>query len=177
MNRIASFIKSKSGIIKQILKFGVVGILNTIIDYVPFNIIMKLTGITSGVYIGLIRACTILFANINSYLLNKAWTFKHKEKKNIGMNYAKYLLVSGAGMGINVLLTYVITTHIDPYAVLTIQVWKSIHAIVVNFIDISIPQIWANFAAITATAVSLVINFSGYKFFVFRKNNTKTDNN
>jgi putative flippase GtrA len=61
------------------LKFGITGFLNTFIDFGVFNLLVYLTGIDSGVKLGLINALAVALAATNSYLLNRNWTFKGKE--------------------------------------------------------------------------------------------------
>ena len=58
----------------QFFKFGIVGVSNTIVHYLTFIILLKLVGIH------LILASTIgyLFGVINSFLLNRTWTFQVK---------------------------------------------------------------------------------------------------
>jgi len=140
----------KFPIIKQLVRFVVVGVINTGIDFLILNILMFSTKITSGS--GMITQNAISFglATINSYYLNKAWTFGDKDKKKGGIKFAQFLTVSLIGIVINTVIVYSFTTSLEP------------------MFGVS-PQIWANVGKILATGISLVWNFLGYKFIVFKK--------
>lgn len=137
-------------IVAQLARFVVVGLINTGIDFLILNLEMYLTKITSGP--GMLVQNTISFglATINSYLLNKYWTFGDKSKKKEGIKFAQFLFVSIIGISINGGIVYLITTFIPPMFGIN-------------------SQLWANVAKLAATAISLIWNFVGYKFIVFKK--------
>ena len=60
----------------QGIKFILVGILNTAIDFGALNLLILLTGITGGWAIVPLNTISFLCAATNSYFLNKFWTFK-----------------------------------------------------------------------------------------------------
>ena len=136
--------------LKQFVKFVVVGVINTGIDFLILNIEMFFTGITSGS--GMIVQNSISFgaATINSYYLNKRWTFEDRETQKEGVKFSQFIIVSLVGISINGGIVYAITTFINP------------------LFGIS-PQLWANLAKVAATGISLIWNFIGYKFIVFKK--------
>jgi len=137
-------------IIEQLVRFVVVGVINTGIDFLILNIEMFLTGITSGSGMLIQNAVSFGLATINSYYLNKSWTFGDKDKKKEGIKFAQFLTVSIIGITINSLIVYLITSFVPP------------------MFGIS-PQLWANVAKLAATVISLMWNFMGYKFIVFKK--------
>jgi len=137
-------------IIKQLVRFVVVGIINTGIDFLILNIEMFLTGFTSGPAMLVQNTISFGFATINSYYLNKHWTFGDKDEKKEGIKFTQFLIVSIIGITINGGVVYAITTFIPPMFGIN-------------------PQLWANVAKLAATAISLIWNFLGYKFFVFKK--------
>jgi putative flippase GtrA len=141
--------RDRALLLKQVLKFGLVGILNTLIDFLVLNIEMYLTGITSGRYIFVLNTISFLCATINSYFMNKLWTFSDREKAGQARKFTQFLLVSIVGIGINGTIVYLITTHTDPLFSIN-------------------PQVWANGAKIVATAASLTWNFLAYKLWVFK---------
>ena len=137
-------------IIKQLIKFVVVGVINTGIDFVILNIEMALTNISSGPGMFVQNAISFSLATINSYYLNKRWTFEDKDTQKEGVKFSQFLIVSLIGVSINSLVVYGITTFIPPVAGLN-------------------PKLWANIAKLIATGVSIIWNFLGYKFIVFKK--------
>lgn len=136
--------------IKQFVKFFVVGIINTAIDFAVLNAEMLLTGITSGPYMFLLNSISFSAATVNSFFMNKRWTFEDKEEKQSGVKFSQFLVVSVIGITINGGIVYAITSFINPLFGMN-------------------PQLWANIAKLFATVVSLVWNFLGYKFVVFKK--------
>ena len=134
----------------QIAKFLAVGFLNTFIDFLVLNVLMFATAITSGPYFPILKIISFLFAVTNSFLLNKFWTFKSRDRDTAGGESMKFLLVSLVGLSINV----------------------SIASSVVNYVprpDFLSPVLWANFGSAVAVAVALFWNFLGYKMLVFKK--------
>ncbi len=140
----------KFPILQQLMRFVVVGLINTGIDFLILNVEMFLTRITSGP--GMIAQNAISFgvATINSYYLNKKWTFSDNERKKEGIKFTQFLTVSIIGIIINTIIVYLFTTSVQPMFGLN-------------------PQLWANVGKIIATAISLIWNFLGYKFIVFKK--------
>jgi putative flippase GtrA len=95
--------------IEQFIKFAIIGTANTFIDF--------------GIYFGLTRSSEYwenhyLWANFiafavaatSSYIFNKNWTFKDKNKK-IHIQYPKFLLVSAVGLSINETFLFLLVTY------------------------------------------------------------------
>ncbi len=137
-------------LIKQFSKFVVVGVINTSIDFLVLNIEMIITGITSGPFIFLFNSISFSVATVNSYFMNKRWTFQDREKSHEAVKFSQFLAVSIVGISINGGTVYFITTFITP------------------FFGID-PLLWANIAKVAATGLSLIWNFIGYKLWVFKK--------
>ena len=143
---LASFLSQKIAILWQIAKFGLVGILNTAIDFGILNLLIATTGVTSGVGIILINATSFSTAVVNSYFWNKDWVFTGGKKAN----FITFLVVTLVGLSINTAIVYILTTFVSPVLV-------------------GSDRLWANFAKVLATVLSLIWNFSGYKLIVFKK--------
>jgi putative flippase GtrA len=133
----------------QVAKFAAVGGLNTLLDLGVLNVLILISGVAAGYWYPVFKGISFVVANINSYFWNKHWTFGVSDSANI-KEFSQFLIVSIVGFGINV----------------------SIASLVVNIIgapeNISLER-WANIGALSATIISLVWNFIGYKFFVFKK--------
>jgi len=145
---IASLLAKLIPIILQIAKFAAIGALNTLLDLGILNILILISGVAVGYWYSLFKACSFIIANINSYFWNKHWTFGISDRANV-KEFGQFLIVSLVGFGLNIASA----------------------SFVVNVI--SAPQNfsaerWANIGALSATAISLIWNFIGYKFFVFK---------
>jgi putative flippase GtrA len=146
--------KQKLGTILQIIKFGLVGVSNTLVDFAVLNLLTWTTKIYSGNWIILFNIASFTAAVINSYIWNKYWTFKKKQRSDTAQEFSKFLFVSIIGAVINSGIVYTVTTYIDP------------------LFDLS-SGLWVNVAKILATGVALVWNFVGYKFWAFKENNNE----
>jgi putative flippase GtrA len=137
-------------LIRQFSKFIIVGGINTGIDFLVLNAEMWLTGIHEGFGMIALNSVSFAIATINSYFMNKRWTFEDKKNNSESVKFSQFIAVSLIGMIINSTVVYFITTAIQPISGIS-------------------PQLWANGAKLIATGVSLVWNFIGYKLWVFKK--------
>jgi putative flippase GtrA len=142
--------KVNSGIIGEIIRFAVIGVINTGIDFVILNILIWATGIKEGNGLIPLNAISFTCAVINSYYMNKRWAFKDGSQGQNGRKFSVFLIVSIIGIVINTLVLRVVSTNIHPMFGLS-------------------QTLWTNVAKLLATGVSLVWNFIGYKLFVFKK--------
>ena len=131
----------------QFRKFLAIGTLNTAIDFGTLNLLSWLTGIYGGVRLAPINVLGVLFALTNSYLLNKHWTFK--APAHPGRRVGRFVLVSLTGVGLNTALVVALTDVMMRPAGITSQLWE-------------------NLAKALATGGTLLWDFLGYKFLVFR---------
>lgn len=158
---IAAFLGRKIPFLFQFAKFGAVGALNTFLDLGILNFLIFFSGIiTSHFYaisIGLsfayfyaiFKGLSFILANISGYFWNKHWVFQSKVSASSG--YSQFLLVSIIGLIINVAVAFFVFNFISSF-----------------FVSFS-KELWANIGALSATVISLIWNFVGYKFFVFKK--------
>lgn len=136
-------------VVFQFGKFITIGASNTAIDLGILNILLLVTGVHKGVFYSVFKAISFIVAMINSYFWNKFWTFNDTGKRGIGRQFLSFLVVSGIGFGIDVIIATVIVNFVEPLAGAT-------------------HDTWANIGAIVAFATTVLWNFLGYKFFVFR---------
>jgi putative flippase GtrA len=135
--------------LKQFGRFALVGLLNTALDLGILNALLYVSGNDTPLKFFIFKAISFSFATVNSFFLNKYFTFATAEKK-ISSEAAQFVLVTAVSMTINVLLPTLIFSMLRSSAVLA-------------------PAIIANISAFIGIAVSTVFNFVGYKFFVFKK--------
>jgi len=133
----------------QFIKFGIIGGVNTAIDFSILNLLMWWTGIYDGKQIILLNVIAFSVAVINSYFWNKYWTFKDRDSVD-AKEFSQFIVVTLIGLAINSSIVYGVTTFIDPMFGLD-------------------KKLWANLAKLMATGLSMIWNFTGYKFVVFKK--------
>jgi putative flippase GtrA len=136
-------------VLLQIAKFVAVGGLNTLLDLGILNTLIFLSGIAAGWWYSIFKGISFIVAVINSYFWNKYWTFGASGTASI-KEFSQFFVVSLIGFGINIgLASFVVNVMGSPEGIS--------------------PERWANIGAISATIASLIWNFVGYKFIVFKK--------
>lgn len=136
MKKIITFLRGKPSII-QFTKFVIVGFSNLFID---FSIYLLLTRLADFHYLWA-NILSFTAATINSFFLNKKWTFRNTNR-DYHRQYAKFYLVSGIGLGLNQLILFVLIESWHFYDILA----KCVAVVIVTF--------W---------------NFLGNRFWTFRE--------
>jgi len=144
---------SKRHLFRQVFRFGIVGALNTVVDLAVLNTLIFTTnrGRTGAMY-AFYKAIAFGCAVLNSYLLNRSWTFQRVGSKSQTVEGAQFLFISVLGSVVNVGSSWYVATFAHPFGRLNQNLWPS-------------------FAALIGTAFSLGFNFIGYKFWVFAHRN------
>lgn len=145
---VLSFFSRWLNVLLQITKFIIVGGLNTFLDFAVLNFLIASSGIASGAGFSFFKGISFLVAVVNSYFWNKHWTFESTANKNL--EFIQFIVVSAIGLFINVGVASFIVNSIGAPGTIS-------------------DALWANIGALIAVAASLIWNFFGYKFIVFRK--------
>jgi len=135
----------------QFIKFLLVGVLNTGIDFGVLNLLMFSTGITSGFYYSVFKAISFTCGVTNSYIWNKRWTFK-KGKNLEKKEFSKFFTISLIAFGVNIGVASILVNIVGPIGGIS-------------------PYVWANISALAAAGFTTLINFFGYKYLVFKDKN------
>ena len=87
-------------LIVQFLKFGIVGVSNTLIAFALYTILLKVFGVWY------VAASGIGFAvgAVNGFLLNRRWTFR--EHVGDALTPVRWAVVQSCGLGLNLGLVY-----------------------------------------------------------------------
>jgi len=91
--------------IKQFIKFGIVGVSGTIIDWAFYFIFNR----WFNIYYLISKTLSFILAALNNYIWNRVWTFKSKEKNVLG-EFIKFFIVSLVGLGLNVIIMFIIVS-------------------------------------------------------------------
>ena len=94
-----AFIQKLFGL--KIIKFGLVGCLNTLVDFLVFTLLNRIFGIYYAAKV-ISYACGLL----NSYFWNTRWTFREEHKKST-REAALFVLVNLVSLGVSLLMLYV----------------------------------------------------------------------
>lgn len=138
--------QSKNGGLIQFLKFAIVGVVNTGVDWVVFYLLIHLV---TNIDHSTAKAISFILALLNSYIWNTIWTFKNEyQKTSISKSaiFAKFVVVSLVGWGINVYVFSLVSNNLN-----TIIINK-------DFLPL-----------VSASASAIIWNFFGNKFWTYKK--------
>ena len=140
---------TKTSLSTQIVRFGVVGAINTLVDLAILNFLIFVTHTGErGAMFALFKTVAFVCAVMNSYYMNRSWTFKGVGSKNPMLEGSQFLFISLLGAVVNVGSSWYVATYTRPFSGIEARWWPSL-------------------AALVGTAFSLAFNFIGYKFWVF----------
>lgn len=85
---------------REAAKFGAVGALNTLLDIAVFNLLVF------GVGLAPLRSkvASTVVAATSSFLMNRHWTFRHRERQDVRREYLLFFGLNGVGLAINLLV-------------------------------------------------------------------------
>lgn len=122
---------------KRIIRFGCVGCLNTIFDFGIFSILNSLFGVN---YI-ISQILSYSSGTLNSFVLNKFWTFNDtKTNKKTTKEMVQFMVVNSASLGVSLIGLSILMNN------------SSMNSF---------------FAKIISMVLAQVVNFLGYRFWVF----------
>ena len=92
-------------IVHEMAKFGIVGAVNTVLDFGVFNVLRAVF------HVGPLTSSTIalVIAATSSYFMNRHWTFRHRARSGVGREYALFFVLNGIGLGLQ--LTCIAISH------------------------------------------------------------------
>lgn len=90
-------------LIAQIMKFGVVGILATLLDYVVMIVLTEVFGVPPVVSSTISFSISVVF----NYLASMRYVFSHREGMSRRREFIIFLVLSIIGLGINAALMWV----------------------------------------------------------------------
>ncbi len=134
----------------QLGKYGVIGVLNTLLNAGIYNLLIFLTNIASGLTIDLFFVVAFVVTVINSFFWNRYWAFSGTGTETIGKDAFQFFFVSTIVAIVNMGILHVIVNVMGAP----------------SGIDL---KIWANIALVFTIITAFLGNFFGYKFIVFKK--------
>jgi len=131
----------------RIVRFGTVGALNTLIDFAILNLLLALFAVTGGLPLMVCNATAFLAASLNSYFLNRKWTFAQQDAATLRQFLLFFTLTTG-GLLVNTLVLYGLVSGLPQPSGMS-------------------NLLWVNVAKVVATAASLIWNYLAYRHVVF----------
>ena len=144
--------------IGQVLRFGLVGGLNTIVDLLILNMLLLLFPTSSTRMILIYSAIAYSLGAVNSFLLNKYWTFGYRKKTTV-REVIRFIVTILCGIGWSSIILWLASNALHPLLVNT--------------------TIWANASKVVAISGTALISYLGMGLWVFvkkaRKEQTQFD--
>ena len=133
IDRIKAFVKGET--FGKFVRFAITGVANTLIDigvaalvryFFHNDYLAQAAGYTCGI--------------INSYIVNRSWTFRKERDKFFSAQLAKFLVVNGLTLGISIGATWLFHTRlsVEPWIIMKLLVTAV--TIIVNF---TLSNLWA----------------------------------
>jgi putative flippase GtrA len=131
----------------RFVKFGFVGVLNTLVSLAVFNGLLFLTTARHGWVLGLITLVAYTAGITNSFFWNKWWVFRHGERGNARAEYVRFFGISSVVALVSASVVYALTTFLPHPGIA--------------------PALWANIAILVTFPLSMLGNFFAYTVLVF----------
>lgn len=132
-------------IIKKFFSFGLIGILNTFIDFFIFFVLLKILPTKNDYMVTIYSAIGFIIANINSYYLNSKYTFNKKG------NYYSFLIISLFSLILN-------SFALSGSLFVLKKIFQNKYMKILIFVS-----------KILGTGISMISNFILYNYLCFKK--------
>ncbi len=139
-------VAGRSHLLRQVVQFGLVGGLNTLVDIVILNGLLWLFPTVSILMLLVYNSLAYSLGAINSFLLNKYWTFGYRQKMT-RRELARFTLITLYGSGWSGVILWLASTFFHPF--------------LVNV------TVWANASKVVAIAGTALISYLGMRLWVF----------
>ncbi len=91
-------------IVREGLKFGLVGALAFVVDFGVFNLILRGT---DGDKPLTAKTLSVVLATMVAYAGNRHWTFRHRGRSGLRREYSLFFLLNGVGLAIALLCLWI----------------------------------------------------------------------
>ena len=132
--------------VRQVFRFGFVGGLNTVVDLLILNMLLLLFPTNSTRMILIFSAIAYSLGAVNSFLLNKYWTFGYQQRTT-WKEVVRFILTTLCGIMWSSIILWLAS--------------NALHPILIH------PTIWANASKVVAICGTALINYLGMSLWVF----------
>jgi putative flippase GtrA len=129
-------------LVHEALKFGIVGCVNTVVDFIVFNLFLPIGPLKANVI-------STVVATTSSYGMNRHWTYKDRLRSALRREYALFFLFNLAGF-----LIQSVVLAIVKYGL--------------HFTEDSGGRVALNIGKAAGVGVAMVFRFWAYRTFVFK---------
>jgi dolichol-phosphate mannosyltransferase len=129
LQNLAGYLPYKKNVIKEFVKFAVVGGIGTLINIAILYLLTE----KAGVYYLISAIFSFIIAMSSNFILNKIWTFRENVKLGIGKKYFQFGLVSVSALLVNLFFLYIFTEVLGIYYIIS-QILAIGIALIINFL-------------------------------------------
>lgn len=130
----------------QIIRFGIVGVLNTLIDFAVLNVLLWRFPTHQATLLLMYNSLAYTSGALNSFLLNKYWTFRFNRRIS-GGEMLRFVIVTAAGFFCNDGLIWLAGTSLHPFIASTF--------------------LWANLSKASAAIGTAGVSYIAMRLWVF----------
>lgn len=107
-------------LVVQLMKFNLIGIVNTAVDLSVFLVLYSVCGISSYAA----HCIAYLAGTLNSFYWNRRWTFRQQARSGTGgRTFLRFIILNGITLALSTLGLVLLTGHMDAvWAKLTVTV-------------------------------------------------------
>jgi putative flippase GtrA len=132
--------------LRQLMRFGLVGVMNTLVDLLLLNALLVLFPTTNSFMLLAYNALAYSLGAINSFFMNKYWTFKNKQRVTRG-EVVRFAVTTLFGIVGSSGILWLASNMLHPFLVNA--------------------TVWANASKIFAIAGTVLISYLGMHLWVF----------
>ena len=168
----------KNNLLKQVLRFAVVGGISFVVDFVVTNVIARLI---RGINVDSTKAAMIgalvgfIISIIVNYFLSMRFVFVRKDNMNRGKEFTIFVVLSIIGLGLNELIILGCMSLINNVVWVGAFTQWCTDAISLAFV-MTFEGVATAGSKIIATAVVMVFNFVTRKMFLEKKDDGEEEN-
>ncbi len=160
LSRIVTFAHANSKEITRFLKFAVVGMLGTVIDFGLLNLLILAFGFSKV----LANTCSFTVAVFSNFVWNRLWTFSEARDRPIAPQLAQFFLVNVGGL----LLNQAIFLSLDAWVLGEAGLLAAPMAVLALNIGLAHYKLAYNLSKASATIIVLFWNFGANRLWTFR---------
>lgn len=139
----------------QFIKFNLVGVLNTLVDFIVFQLLNLLLGWPAYISQVISYSCGVA----NSYIFNSRWTFRETRQKSV-REVVLFIAVNLVSLGVSLGVMWLMK---NVFGVTNAWAAERIPAFAQSFVT------GDTVAKLIATVFSVIVNYIGNRLFVFNR--------
>lgn len=124
MMNMVKMIKQYKKEIIEFIKFNIVGVANTLVDFAVFTLLSFF-----GLYFMIAQIISYSCGVVNSFVMNKYWTFA-KKGMPVGSEVMRFIFVNIISLGVSLIILYPLKPHFGLYGA---KIIATLFSMLVNF--------------------------------------------